>query len=278
LGTQLTGVCTVQVVMDCDLESALTVKHMTDGQFTSYAPPNYESHNGMFGGWTTAVALRAVMQGDEGSATPSAITINFVDKIEPGTEVAVHTRRVGGGRSISHWQAELMTQDQRNTLAVASVALTERRESDGRTDVVMPEAPDPDTLEVIHPAAGIVGQRILFCAITGNPPFGRTDSTSTAWVREISGRSIDPLQLAFLADCRAPRSFFWSDGPRLSATIMLSVYFHATALEFDEIGDDYVLSEAFGIRGTRSTSEEHLRIWSRAGALLATSEQLAWYR
>ena len=46
--------------MDCDLESALTVKHLTDGQFTSYAPPDYESHNGMFGGWTTAVALHAL--------------------------------------------------------------------------------------------------------------------------------------------------------------------------------------------------------------------------
>ncbi len=44
------------------------------------------------------------------------------------------------------------------------------------------------------------------------------------------------------------------------------------------LGDDDLLSEAFGTRGADSTSEEHLRLWSRQGALLATSEQMAWYR
>ena len=58
----------------------------------------------------------------------------------------------------------------------------------------------------------------------------------------------------------------------------MSVYFHATAPELAEVGDDVVLSEAFGTRGAESTSEEHVRLWSRQGALLATSIQLAWYR
>jgi acyl-CoA thioesterase len=263
---------------DHELEEALTVKQSSAGQLSVFAPPNYESHNGMFGGWTAAVALRAVMKSSEGNPTPSAITVNFVDKIEPGTDVSIRTRRVGGGRSIVHWQAEFMSQDQREILAFASVELTQRRETDGHTDVLIPEVPDPDTLEAVHPAAGIVGERMLYCPMTGNPPFGRTDTRSTAWVREMSGRRVDQPQLAFLADCRAPRSFFWSDGPRLSATITLSVYFHATDAELAEVGDDYVLSEAFGIRGIQSTSEEHLRIWSRQGALLATSQQLAWYR
>ena len=48
--------------------------------------------------------------------------------------------------------------------------------------------------------------------------------------------------------------------------------------ELAAVGDDDVLSEAFGTRGADSTSEEHLRLWSRAGALLATSVQMAWYR
>jgi hypothetical protein len=97
-------------------------------------------------------------------------------------------------------------------------------------------------------------------------------------VRETSGRTVDHLQLTYLSDARPPRSFYWSDGPRPSATLTLSVYFHATEQELASAGDDDVLSEAFGTRGARSTSEEHLRLWSRQGALLATSEQLAWYR
>ena len=97
-------------------------------------------------------------------------------------------------------------------------------------------------------------------------------------MREASGRSVDHLQLALLADHRAPRSFFWSDGPRPSSTLTLSVYFHATDSELAAVGDDEILSEAFGTRGAQSTSEEHLRLWSRQGALLATSVQMGWYR
>jgi hypothetical protein len=163
------------------------------------------------------------------------------------------------------------------TLAFASVVLTNRRETDGRLDVSMPDAPDPDTLQVFHPP-GTFGESTVLHTIDGFPPFGRAGTRSTAWAREQTGRPVDHAQLAYLCDARPPRSFFWSDGPRPSATLTLSVYFHATDRELAEVGDDYVLSQAFGTRGTQSTSGEHLRLWSRAGALLATSEQLAWYR
>src|ERR1019366_3771602 len=151
----------------------------------------------------------------------------------------IRTRRMGGGRSTTHWQVEVMQQDRQDPLAFASVVLADRRESDGHMGVEMPQAPDPDTLEVFHPP-GSQGERTVLRPITGHPPFGRTDTLSTAWVREASGRSVDHLQLAFLADCRAPRSFFWSESPRLSATITLSVYFHATEQEMAEAGDDYI--------------------------------------
>ena len=99
-----------------------------------------------------------------------------------------------------------------------------------------------------------------------------------AWVREMTGRQIDHLQLTFLSDAYAPRSFFWSNGPRLSATLTLSIQFHATDDEIAAIGDDYVLNEASGTRGAASTSGQQARLWSRQGALLVTTEQLHWYR
>jgi hypothetical protein len=142
----------------------------------------------------------------------------------------------------------------------------------------MPDAPDPATLEVTYPAPGPCGERAGVRPIFGLPPHSRGSTYSTSWVRETSGRKADHLQLAFLADHRAPRSFFWNDGPRPSSTITLSVYFHATDEELAQVGDDELLSEAFGTRGTQSTSEEHLRLWSRQGALLATSVQMCWYR
>ncbi|HEY5437915.1 MAG TPA: hypothetical protein VIJ99_03360 [Acidimicrobiales bacterium] len=142
----------------------------------------------------------------------------------------------------------------------------------------MPEVPDPSSLELIFPAPAASGARMGVRPIFGSPQHLQDSTHTTGWVRETSGRTIDHLQLAFLADHRAPRSFLWSDGPRPSTTLTLSVYFHATNDELASVGDDEVLSEAFGIRGTQSTSEEHLRLWSRSGALLATSVQMDWYR
>lgn len=260
-----------------DLEHALTLNKATEQAWSAHADPNYESANGMFGGWTTAVALRAICDEADGDATPTAITVNFVNKVEPGTDILIRTWRVGGGRSVSYWQSELMTADE-TTLAVASAVLTTRRDTDGHLEIKMPEAPDPSTLEVTYPAPGPHGERTVVRPIVGAPPHDKQSTYSSGWVRETSGRAVDHLQLAFLSDHREPRSFFWSDGPRPSTTLTLSVYFHATSQELAAVGDDELLSQAFATRGAQSTSEEHLRLWSRAGALLATSVQMDWYR
>ena len=86
------------------------------------------------------------------------------------------------------------------------------------------------------------------------------------------------MQLAYLADAYAPRIFLCSKGPRPSSTITMSVYFHATPEELAEVGDDYVLSEAIGTRAEHATMGSQVRLWSRKGRLLATSEQLCWFR
>jgi acyl-CoA thioesterase len=264
--------------MERTLDSALTLEPFGSGAWTAVADRNYESSNGMFGGWTAAVALHAVSGSAAGEGEPSVIHVNFIGRIEPGTNLIIQTRRIGGSHAVSHWMAELMSQGEQAPLASASVILADRRPSDEHAEISAPKAPDPETLELIYPAPGSAGERCAMRPIEGYPPFGRTTTYSTAWVKEISGRSVDHLQLAFLSDFRPPRSFYWSDGPRPSATLALSVYFHATKMELAEVGDDYLLSQAFGTRGAHSTSEEHLRLWSRGGALLSSSVQMAWFR
>ena len=51
-----------------------------------------------------------------------------------------------------------------------------------------------------------------------------------------------------------------------------------SALRGGGAGDGYLLNEATGTRGADATSGQQARLWSQAGALLATTEQLAWYR
>jgi acyl-CoA thioesterase len=265
-------------VVERDLDRALGIEQSGTGAWRAVADPNYESLNGMFGGWTAALALRAVMDSAPQETKPSVLNVNFISKIDPGVSVIVKTRHTGGSRAIGHWMAELMSEDEGTTFAIASVVLASRRSSDGHVDVAAPRAPDPDSLELVFPAPGTAGERCAMRPIEGFPPYDRSTTYSTAWVKETSGRPVDHLQLAFLSDFRPPRSFFWSGGPRPSATLALCVYFHATDEEVADLGDDYLLSEAFGIRGEQSTSEEHLRLWSPAGALLSSSFQMAWYR
>jgi acyl-CoA thioesterase len=259
-----------------DLAEALTLRP-DDGSWIAFADPRYESTNSMFGGWTSAIALLAVIADADPESRPSAITTNFIDAVPPGSEVRIRNRRLGGSRSISHWISELTSCDDGRTLAHATVVMTARRGTDGYVQATMPAAPDPDTLEEFH-APGTQGERSLIRPIVGHPPYSRSDTRSSSWVRELTGRDVDRAQLAFLADQFAPRPFFWSDGPRLSATLTMSVYFHATDDEIAAVGDDYVLSEAIASRGESSTCGQHALLWSRSGTLLATTEQLCWYR
>jgi acyl-CoA thioesterase len=245
------------------------------GRWLAHADPDHESITGMFGGWTSAVVLNAVQRSAESAATPASMTINFLGAIPAGSEVAVDVERIGGGRSIHHWRADVRTAGEPHLLASAMVVLAQRRTTDPHVELTMPRAPDPATLEQIQapPPQGLQTE-IRF--VSGEFSSGRTEGSH--WLRDASGRPLDHPHLAYLADQYAPRSFYWGVGLRPSATITMSVYFHATAEEIVAVGTDYILNEAVGTRGESSTSGQQARLWSRSGALLATTEQLCWYR
>jgi acyl-CoA thioesterase len=254
---------------------ALTLQPHGERTWRAHADPDHQSITGMFGGWTAGVLLGAVSLAADGPAKPSTITVNYLDAIPPGDDVLVTTEHLGGGRSIDHWRAEVRPMGGDVVLATALVALTQRRESEPHQQLQMPDAPDPARLERIF-APPPQGLQSDIRQVAGEYDSG--DTRGLIWVRDASGRQLDHLLLAYFADQYAPRSFFWGGGPSPSATISMSVYFHATDDELATVGDDYFLNEATGTRGEHSTSGQQARLWSRDGALLATTEQLCWYR
>ena len=231
----------------------------------------------MFGGWTAGVLLNAVMKTADGTASPSAMTVTYVGAVSPGDDVSVTVEHLGGGRSINQWRAEVRPTSEETVLASAVVALTKRRPSPAHQQLQMPDAPDPASLERVY-APSPQGLQSDLRHVSGNWNYDSGDSRDSMWVRDASGRPLDHLQLAYLADQYAPRSFFLAGGPGPSATISMSVYFHATDDEIAAVGDDYMLNEARGTRGEHSTSGQQANLWSRDGILLVTTEQLAWYR
>ncbi len=258
------------------LTQSLTLDPVAPGAFSGVADPRFEANTGMFGGWTAALLLRAVCDDPRAAGTASSLSVHYVARIPPGTKLRLTVEALGGSASVSHWRSEVRLED--GTLAAsAAVILTRRRPSDAACDWTMPAIVPPESLASSHPP-GPFGAQIDVRAIHGTPPFARPDLTSLAWVRETSGRAVDPLQLAFLADVYAPRVFHLGTAPRPSSTLTMSLYFLASAEELAAIGDDFVLTEALGTRIEQAQAGSQARLWSKAGKLLATTEQLCWFR
>jgi acyl-CoA thioesterase len=245
---------------------------------TAVADPLYEANSGMFGGWTAALLLKAVLEHPEREGSAVSLTVNFVARVNPGDDLLIRRTSLGGSRSVVHWRAELQrVGDGEEVLATASVILGQRRASDRSSFLEMPAVPPPGDLVSSNPP-GTFGLRTETRGAYGLPPFKRPDLRSQVWVRETSGRAVDEVQLAYLSDAYAPRVFHIGEGPRLSSTLTLSTYFLATTEELAEVGDDYVLTEADGTRIHDSIAGSQARLWSRHGKLLATTEQLCWFR
>ena len=254
---------------------SIALKPDGEGRWLAHADPDHQSITGMFGGWTAGVLLGAVTGTADDTASPSAMTVSYVGAVAPGDDVVVTVDLLGGGRSINQWRAEVRPLAEDAVLATAVVALTKRRPSPPHRQLEMPKTPEPDSLERIF-APSPQGDHSDLRVATG--VYGSGDTRSTMWVRDVSRRPMDHLKLAYFADQYAPRSFFFTGGPGPSATISMSVYFHATDDEIAAVGDDYILNEATGTRAEHSTSGQQANLWRRDGLLLLTTEQLCWYR
>jgi hypothetical protein len=234
---------------------------------------------GPWGGWTAGVLLEAVLRQPDLAGVPLALNCSLMGSIDKGS-VSISTRLLRKTRSLSFWTTELSQGDAHNICAQATVTIGERRETTSFQPVVMPQVPAPE--KVAAPPSGFINFLSAFetRVIKGFPPL-RTDgdTQSIEWVRLGTGeRPLDFLLLAMLADKFPPRLFYKIGTFVPNATITMNVYFHATAAEVAEVGSDFVLLEATGRRTVGGTFDLTGTIWRRDGLLLATTEQLSWFR
>lgn len=241
------------------------------------ADARQEATNGMYGGWTAALLLRAVMSDANDQGSPSTLTVHFIKPVKPGSDVKIRTQSLGGGRSLSIWQAELQIAGEDGVAAIATVVLSKRRESHGFTDMPMPSAPPPETLAEVQ-AFGKWGPLNIFRPSLGAPPFNQPNTRSLIWLKDRSDRPLDLLHLAYHSDNFPPRTWYLRPEPGPYSTITMSVYFHATDLDCAAVGNNYILMDTFGTRAESSTVGARANLWSRDGVLLATTEQMGWFR
>lgn len=259
------------------LDQSLALAPTGEGEWRAHGDPNYEAGTGMFGGWTAALLLKAVLSDARAQGEPVTLNVNYVSRVDPKGALNISARPIGGSRSVTTWQVELRNEGEENVATLATVIMALRRESVGFTEHEAPEAPAPETLPMFHPPAPF-GQRTDVRPVAGYPPFSQPDTRALHWAREISSAPLDHVRLAYLADCYPPRMLPIGTTWRMSSTLTMAVYFYATREEMAAASDGYVLSEVTGTRAAASTCGSWLNMWSRTGALMATSEQMCWFK
>jgi acyl-CoA thioesterase len=110
-----------------------------------------------------------------------------------------------------------------------------------------------------------------------DPREGEARST-LGWVREVDGASLDFLTLTALCDTTFPQIFGLVRERVPISTIVMNCFFHTTSAELADIGNDYILGEATIAIAKDGYFDERTMLWSRDGRLLATTEQIVWYK
>lgn len=245
------------------------------------ADPRYWNAVGPWGGWTAGVLLQAVLEEEHAAGAPVAMTLNLMSGFEQAP-VELATRIMRKGRSLEFWNVELSQGGA--VCAQAMITLAQRRATEHFLEMPMPPAPMPEEIEAPPPSPPQQGNRLAFGAMyerrgaKGFPPTGDGDTESISWTRHVGPVKMDHVQLAMIADLFPPRIFYKGLGFRPTATVSMNVYFHATAEEIDAVGDDYVLAQAAARRGGGGFNDQLGALWRRDGVLLATTEQLIWFK
>lgn len=261
---------------------AMTLTATGPGRWTTHAAEAWRNPGGgLWGGYAIGLAVRVMEAEPDAVGEPLSLTLTYAAAL-PSGELDVRTRRLRQGGSIGVWEVEIGPAGSGEVGVHAIVTMAKRPATPPFAFAAMPKAPPPETLP--SPDTMMPGSAQHFGAqaferrtAEGFPPTPGPDSRSLAWVRSRRG-PWDKALLGMVTDNSAPRAFYALGMAVNTTTLSLTVYLHATAAELAAIGDDYILIECEGRVGGGGASDERSSYWSRDGKLLATSEQLAWYR
>ncbi|MDA7417822.1 thioesterase family protein [Xenophilus arseniciresistens] len=269
-------------------DRALALEHSDtqSGLFAGAASQDYWNMVGPFGGTTAALALRAVLQHPDLLGTPIALTVNYASAIGPGP-LEVLAIPVRTNRSTQHWRMEVRQSGedgrmQVNTTATAVTAA--RRETWSGHDLPMPQVPPPAQVERFDMGPKGVAwfnkyeMRPVRGAIPASWDGAEAPSESMLWLRDAQPRALDFCSLAAMSDLFYPRVWLRRAKPVPAGTVSITTYFHADAAQLQEAGTGYLLGRAQGQQFFNGFFDQAAQLWSEAGRLLATSNQIVYFK
>jgi acyl-CoA thioesterase len=234
---------------------------------------------GLWGGYAIGLCIRVMEAEPEAVGEALSLTLTYAAAL-PAGELDIRTRRLRQGGSIGVWEVEIHPAGSDQVGVHAIVTMARRPQTPAFAFATMPDAPQPESLPspVFAGASQHFGAQALERrTLDSFPPKATGDSRTLAWVRSRRG-PLDKAILGMITDNSAPRAFYALGPTVMTTTLSLTVYLHGTAEEIAEVGDDFILVECEGRVGAGGASDERSSYWRRDGKLLATSEQLCWYR
>lgn len=259
---------------------AMPLTPVAPGRWTTFAGEEWSNPGGgLWGGYAIGLCVRVLEAEPEAVGEALSLTLTYAAGLPSGA-LDVRTRRLRQGGSIGVWEVELLPAGSDQVGVHGMVTMARRPKTPDFAFAAMPAAPDPETLS--SPEMPGVGRHYGASAferrtLEGFPPKPSANSRSLAWVRSRRG-PLDKALLGMITDNSAPRAMYALGPAVMTTTLSLTAYLHATVEEIAEVGDDFILVECEGRVGGGGASDERSSYWRRDGKLLATSEQLAWYR
>lgn len=260
-------------------DRAMRLDHVDAGLIRGATEPAWANMVGPFGGITAAALLRAVETHPDRLGDPLALTVNYAAPIADG-EFDIALRAARTNRSNQHWIIELRQGDEVKTTATAVFGT--HRDTWADIEAHPPTAPAPEDIPRSAFFEAIVWAKRYDMRFTEGaiPDDGvlSDSSTTTLWVRDEQERPLDFAGLTAISDVFYPRVFLRRGGFIPAGTISLTTYFHADQTQIESVGSDFMLGSAHANAFSRGYFDQSSHLWSRDGALLASSHQLVYFK
>lgn len=256
------------------------------GLYDGQTSQDYWNMVGPFGGITAAILLQGALRHPQLLGSPLSLTVNYAAAVVAGA-FQVQATPVRTNRSTQHWLLQLLQADEsgeQQVTTTATLVTALRRETWSQTDQPFPDVPPAESLEpMILGAKGVAWPRQYdMRAVAGSLPT-RWDgsgehSRTQLWLRDAQPRPLDFLSLAAMSDIFYPRVWLRRATPVPAGTVSITTYFHTDTTQLIEAGTGYLLGEARGQAFRNGFFDQAAELWSESGELLATSNQIVYYK
>lgn len=259
--------------------------HVTpgDSRWNGHTSDDYWAFVGPFGGATAATMLRAIIGHVECSGDPLAMTVNYCAPIARGA-FELDVRLVKANRSTQHWSVELTQND--DVAAFATAVFAVRRPSWSHQPAAFPGAPPFEQTRPLPRSSFAMSwtKQYDFRFIDGAPSLlGRplaepASAFSRLWIGDRVPRRIDMLSLLSMSDAFFGRIFHVRGELVPFGTVSLTTYFHVGADDLQSEDIRAVVATADAKIFNRSYGDQTGELWSPNGRLLATTQQIAYFK